>query len=316
MNFIQDDIDKALIQYVHMGQGGIPDLVKFDLTDGTNPLVDRYFYIMVRAVDKLFPKVINKGVTLPEGSSVILTTDTLNTSDLNSPDEHLRFIIIRPPSRGRLECTDLLGVPVTSFTQLQLAGSKIQYVHTSLEEACLDSFEFQVTDGWNVVFWTFRVSITDVDNKRPVLSVYTFVLGQGTAKCITPFELGVEDQDTPHHLLRFSITQSPVHGKILFNSTRTVTTFTKEDLRENLIKYKHDRSNHAEDTIMFTVTDGTHTGFYVVPKMKYETSQPQVLKIRINLEEQVTENSSELSSFVSYYAEDRTAGLQVLQESA
>ncbi|XP_026776488.3 FRAS1-related extracellular matrix protein 2-like [Pangasianodon hypophthalmus] len=288
MNFTQEDIDKALIQYIHTGQGGVRDLLKFDVTDGTNPLVDRYFYITVGAVDKVFPIVINKGVMLPEGGSVILTTDILSTSDLNSPDEHLRFIIIRPPSRGRLECTDLPGIPVTSFTQLQLAGSKIRYVHTSLEEARLDSFEFQVTDGRNVVFRTFRVSITDVDNKRPVLSVHSLVLGQGTAKCITPFELGVEDQDTPHHLLRFSITRGPVHGKILYNSTRSVTTFTKEDLRENLITYKHDGSNHGEDTIMFTVTDGTHAGFYVLPEMEYETSKPQVLTIRISLEERVT----------------------------
>ncbi|KAI4893101.1 hypothetical protein NFI96_026772 [Prochilodus magdalenae] len=286
MSFTQDDVDKALVQYIHTGRGGIRDLLKFDVTDGINPLVDRYFYITAGAVDKVYPEVINKGVALPEGGSVILTTDILSTSDLNSPDERLRFTITRPPSRGRLECTDQPGVLISTFTQLQLAGSKIRYVHTSPEEARLDSFEFQVTDGWNVVFRTFRVSITEMDNKLPVLSVHTLVLGQGEERFITPFELGVEDQDTSHHLLSMVITQGPAHGKILYNSSHSVSTFTKEDLGKNLITYKHDGTDHGEDSIWFTVTDGTNTGFYVYPETERETIQPQVLKIQITLEDQ------------------------------
>lgn len=66
MNFTQDDLDTALVQYVHTGQGGVRDLIKFDVTDGINPLVDRYFYITVGALDKVFPVVINKGVALPD----------------------------------------------------------------------------------------------------------------------------------------------------------------------------------------------------------------------------------------------------------
>ncbi|XP_072552171.1 FRAS1-related extracellular matrix protein 2-like [Salminus brasiliensis] len=286
MNFTQEAVDEELIRYVHTGRGGIRDLIKFDVTDGINPLVDRYFYVSVGAMDKVFPVVINKGVKLPEGGSVILTTDILSTSDLNSPDERLRFTVTRPPSRGHLECTDLPGLAISSFTQLQLAGSKIRYVHTSLEEAHLDSFEFQVSDGWNVVFRTFRVSITDVDNKLPVLSIHALVLGQGKERLLTPFELSVEDQDTPNHLLQFVITQGPVHGLILYNRTLPVTTFTKEDLSENRITYKHDGTNHGEDHVRFTITDGTHTGFYVFPETGHESTKPQVLKIQILLEEQ------------------------------
>ncbi|XP_030630785.1 FRAS1-related extracellular matrix protein 2 [Chanos chanos] len=281
MRFTQDEIDKGLIQYTHTGQGGVRDLVKFDVTDGINPLIDRYFYITVGAVDTVFPVVINKGVTLTEGGRVTLTTDLLSSSDLNSPDEHLHYTITRPPTHGRLECTDLPGISVSTFTQLQLAGSKIRYIHTSLDEARMDSFEFQVTDGQNMVFRTFRVSITDIDNKRPVLSVHGLIVGQGKLRCITPFELSVEDQDTPDHKLHFIITHVPSHGRILYNGTRSVMNFTKEDLSENLITYKHDGTESEEDSIMFTVTDGTNSGFFVFPEMERETTQPQVLKIKI-----------------------------------
>ncbi|KAM9330460.1 FRAS1-related extracellular matrix protein 3 [Gastrophryne carolinensis] len=282
MNFTQDDIDKDLIQYTHTGQEGIRDLIKFDITDGTNPFIDRYFYISIGGIDIAFPDVINKGVTLKEGGKVTLTTDLLSTSDINSPDENLQFSITRAPSRGHLESTDQPGVPITTFTQLQLAGNKVYYIHTSEDEMKMDSFEFEVTDGYNPVFRTFRVSITDVDNKKPVLTIHDLVVNEGENKLITPFELTAEDMDTPDNLLQFTITQVPVHGQILLNNSRQVTQFTKQDLNENLISYKHDGSETADDSFSFTVTDGTHTDFYVFPDITFETKKPQMMKIRIN----------------------------------
>ncbi|KAM4807701.1 FRAS1-related extracellular matrix protein 3 [Rhinophrynus dorsalis] len=282
MNFTQDDIDKGFIQYTHTGQEGIRDLIKFDITDGINPFIDRYFYISIGSIDIVYPEVINKGVTLKEGGKVTLTTDLLSTSDINSPDENLMFSITRAPSRGHLESTDNPGVHISSFTQLQLAGNKIYYIHTSEDEMKMDSFEFEVTDGYNPVFRTFRISITDVDNKKPVLTVNGLMTTEGENKLITPFELTVEDRDTPDNLLRFTITQVPVHGQILFNHSHQVTSFTKQDLNENLISYKHDGSESSEDSFSFTVTDGTHTEFYIFPDTTYETRKPQMMKIHIN----------------------------------
>ncbi|XP_028833636.1 FRAS1-related extracellular matrix protein 3 isoform X1 [Denticeps clupeoides] len=282
MNFTQEDIDQNLIQYVHKGQEGVRDLLKFDVTDGLNPLIDRYFYINIGSTDIVFPDVINKGVTLREGGKVTLTTDLLSTTDMNSPDEFLTFSITRAPSKGHLECSDLPGVPISTFTQLQLAGNKIYYIHTSDDEVKMDSFEFEVTDGYNPVFRTFRVSITDVDNKKPILTIHKLVVGEGEIKLITPFELTVEDRDTADHLLRFVITQVPVHGQLLFNRSQPITSFTKQDLNENLITYHHDGTDTSEDSFSFTVTDGTHTQFYVFPDTAYETLKPQTMTIQIN----------------------------------
>ena len=282
MNFTQNEIDKQLIQYVHTGQEGIRDLLKFDVTDGINPLIDRYFYINIGSIDMVFPDVINKGVTLKEGGRVTLTTDLLSTTDINSPDEYLSFSITRAPSRGHLESTDHPGVPISTFTQLQLAGNKVYYIHTSDDEMKMDSFEFEVTDGYNPVFRTFRVSITDVDNKKPVLTINRLVVEEGETKLVTPFELTAEDRDTPDNHLRFIVTQVPVHGQLLFNKTQPITTFTKQDLNENLISYKHDGTETNEDSFSFTVTDGTHTDFYVFPDTVYETRKPQMMTIHIN----------------------------------
>ncbi|KAK3560411.1 hypothetical protein QTP86_008468 [Hemibagrus guttatus] len=277
MNFTQNDIDENLIIYVHNGQEGIRDLIKFDVTDSINPLIDRYFYVTVGGIDMVFPDVISKGVSLKEGGRVTLTTDLLSTSDLNSPDEHLVFTITRAPVRGHLECTDTPGMPITSFTQLQLAGNKIYYIHTADDEIKMDSFEFEVTDGYNPVFRTFRISISDVDNKKPVVTIHGLVVNEGKNKLITPFELTVEDRDTVDQLLKFTITQPPIHGKLLFNNTRTIMSFTKQDLNENRISYKHDGTESTSDSFSFTVTDGTHSDFYVFPDTVFETRKPQIV---------------------------------------
>uniref|UniRef100_A0A8C4NEW7 FRAS1 related extracellular matrix 2a n=1 Tax=Eptatretus burgeri TaxID=7764 RepID=A0A8C4NEW7_EPTBU len=281
MTFTQDEIDKKLIQYVHRGQERIRDIIKFDITDGLNPLIDRYFYVTIGSIDNVHPDIINKGVSLKEGGLVTLTTDILSTSDINSPDEHLRFRITRPPSRGHLESTDSPGVSITSFTQLQLAGNKIYYIHTSDDEVKMDSFEFEVTDGFNPVFRTFRISISDLDNKKPVVTINELVLSEGENKIITPFELMVEDQDTPDPLLQFTITQVPIHGKLQNGESQIVNVFTKQDLNENAISYKHDGSETTADSFSFTVTDGTHTDFFVFPDTVLETRKPQTMHIKI-----------------------------------
>ena len=70
-----------------------------------------------------------------------------------------------------------------------LLGNKIQYVHTGEDEIKMDSFEFEVTDGFNPVYRTFRISISDVDNKKPVVTMATVRLKEGASKLISPFEL-------------------------------------------------------------------------------------------------------------------------------
>lgn len=281
MNFTQAEIDAGFVLYTHNGQESIRDLIKFDVTDGNNPLIDRYFYITIGSIDMVFPDVVSKGVSLREGGRVTLTTNLLSTSDLNSPDENLVFTVTRAPIRGHLECTDTPGMPIVSFSQLQLAGSKIFYIHTSDDEVKMDSFEFEVTDGYNPVFRTFRISIMDVDNKKPVVTVNTLAVAEGQLKLITPFELTAEDQDTVERLIRFTVNQLPVHGKLLYNQSTPVTSFTKQDLNENLISYKHDGTESSEDSFSFTVTDGTHTDFYVFPNTVFETRHPQTMKITI-----------------------------------
>ena len=53
-----------------------------------------------------------------------------------------------------------LGIPISEFTQSDLAANSVCYLHTSTEEIYMDSFTFSVTDGKNQVIYYFSSIIT------------------------------------------------------------------------------------------------------------------------------------------------------------
>ncbi|KAK1342222.1 hypothetical protein QTO34_016981 [Cnephaeus nilssonii] len=239
-----------------------------------------------------------------ENGATEITASVIKGTDEDTDDLVLTFLLEDPPLYGEIlvngvpaeqftqrdilegsvvyaHTSDQPGVSITSFTQLQLAGNKIYYIHTADDEVKMDSFEFQVTDGRNPVFRTFRISISDVDNKKPVVTIHNLIVSEGENKLITPFELNVEDRDTPDKLLKFTVTQMPVHGQLLLNNTRPAMVFTKQDLNENLVSYRHDGTETSEDSFSFTITDGSHTEFYVFPDTAFETRRPQVMTIQV-----------------------------------
>lgn len=280
-NFTQFDIDNNHVWYVHTDSDSGQDVIKLDVTDGLNPIVDRYFKVTIAELDIIYPQVISRGLQLPEGGSMILTTDMIGGTDINSPDEDLRFTVTQAPVHGFLESTDNPGTPILTFTQLDLAGSKIRYVHNSDSEIKMDGFQFEVTDGNNPVTRSFRIAITDVDNKKPVLFCNKLRIQEGGNKIITPFELRVEDLDTPNKKITFYITQVPLHGNILRNFSQTVNTFTYEDIINNLITYQHDGTETTQDEFSFTITDNTNVDFYALSDMSIPTRIPQIFTIEV-----------------------------------
>ncbi|KAH6937297.1 hypothetical protein HPB50_026492 [Hyalomma asiaticum] len=280
-NFTQQDIDNGLVLYAHTGAPGVRDLIRLDVTDGTNSLIDQYFWVTIESIDVIYPEVVNRGVRLPEGGKVTLTTAALSTTDLNSNDEHLRFTITQSPAKGHLESSDAPGVIIRSFTQLDLAGNKISYVHTSKDESKLDSFEFEVSDGRNSVFRTFRIAITDVDNKKPVVFISPLRLREGTERLITPFELKADDMDTPDRNVHFRVIHKPMHGRLVIDRSREAGSFTMADLGDNRLSYSHDGSDTRRDNFTFVVSDGVHHDFYVHPNVQRPTREPQLFPVEV-----------------------------------
>jgi hypothetical protein len=274
------DIDRQAITYIHTGQEVKRDVIKFEVTDGLNPLIDRDFYITIQGMDIIYPEVFNRGVELPEGGMVVLTTDIISVTDIDTPDEKLRYTVTKPPQHGMLEYVVRPGIPILTFSQLDLVASRVRYVHNAEDEMKMDNFEFEVTDGFNPVSRSFRIALTDVDNKRPVLMFTMLRLTEGSNKTITPYELKAVDLDTPDEKIIFTITQVPLHGNLLYNFSRIVSRFSLKDIHEKQISYQHDGTETLSDSFTFTVTDGTHVQFYI-PGSNIPTRRPQEMDIEI-----------------------------------
>lgn len=280
-NFTQTDIDNGVIEYVHTGQEAVKrDLIKFDVTDGINQLVDCILYITIKGVDVVYQEVINQGVRLLEGGVITLTIDILNVTDVNSPNENLKFKVIKLPTQGHLDFLDKRGIPISQFTQTDLAANRVRYVHDDDDEVKMDSFKLEVSDGLNSVLRTFHIAITDADNKVPIVMFTILRLKEGGSKFISPSELKVMDMDTSSDKIIFTITQVPQHGNILYNFSRIVSRFSLNDIQNNLISYQHDGTETFSDSFSFTVTDGIHTQFYLLG-LEQPTRKPQQMDIEI-----------------------------------
>ena len=90
----------------------------------------------------------------------------------------------------------ITDVPVSEFTQSDLAANNVMYVHTSTEEIYTDSFTFSVSDGSHDVIRKFSISISPVDDSIPVVVSNGLKVQEGVRKIITEFDLKATDKDT------------------------------------------------------------------------------------------------------------------------
>ncbi|EDO40454.1 predicted protein [Nematostella vectensis] len=257
------------------------DSFRFDITDGSNTLLNQVFYVFVRATDRLPPSVISREVKLNQGSRVLITTDYLTASDLQSDNTNLRYKLTRLPTQGHLELLNSPGIEVRTFSQLEVASNKLMYVHSSEEEIAGDSFDFEVSDGASSsVTRKFMITLLDVNNKKPVVTSQALKTREGGDVVITSFELRADDRDTSPENLRFTVTRVPLHGTLLKHGT-PCQDFTQDDINKNHVKYLHDGSDTTLDDFLVTITDGAHYDYFLLPNTK--TTQRTALRISIHI---------------------------------
>lgn len=288
MNFTQDDIDKGLISYQHdptiRKEGDQKkmnlqkDFFKFDLYDGKNRNSNKYFWVQIKGRDRIYPEVVNRGLTLPEGGRVAITTDLLSTNDINSADLDLTFNVLKEPKYGKLVNTDDQAKSIDSFTQLELVGNKIFYIHTDKNEKRHDTFEFSVSDGYNYLHRTFKIKIVNVDNKVPLIETTADIrCNEGEMVEITPYEINISDGDTSLNKIMMQISKQPFYGKIKL-AGRVASAFSMQDIADKLVTYEHSGLEKYQDNFEFKITDGTHQEYY---KENEITNKPVRIDIRI-----------------------------------
>ncbi|XP_033757797.1 extracellular matrix protein FRAS1-like [Pecten maximus] len=265
-HFYQADIDNGLLEYQNMaGETTGVITFKFDVSDPEgNPLIDQIFYITVLE-DRIPPQMLaNKELVVSEGAEVKITTDNLSFTDVDSEPGTLQYFLLSAPLLGHLELTDNPGVPISEFTQSDLAANCVLYVHDSPKEVYSDRFTFTVTDGTNEVTHKFNIAINPVDDEIPVVTNNGMRVQEGIRKVITEFDLRAVDKDTGEDHIVFQVIQLPLHGSLDLQEGeeyKPTLTFTMLDIYNSRVSYQHDGSETREDNFSFTVTDGATSMF-------------------------------------------------------
>lgn len=144
MKCTQEDIDMNLVRYVHNGIVGSKnqDGFTFYLWDGRNRSPQMQFHITVKDMEKGDILVSLKTLHVSRGDRAIITTDVLFASDGTDKPEELLYVLSSPPQHGQIEYVNHPGIPITSFSQMDVAAQTVCYFHNGKTAAAADMFKW------------------------------------------------------------------------------------------------------------------------------------------------------------------------------
>ncbi|GFO18835.1 fras1-related extracellular matrix protein 1 [Plakobranchus ocellatus] len=281
-NFTQIDVDMNRIRYIHTSSMGNTEMDRFVfvLTDGTHKRHEETFEIRIRNSKKANIAVLNKGMVVKEGERVAISTTSLSASDESTRAEEIVFAVTRPPRLGQIENIKRQFVPISSFTQMDLASQRVVYHHLTKNDITADSFTFTVTNGLSEARdGEFRIGIQPMDKILPTLvSNDLLEVLQGTEKPLNPLLLKATDPDTAAHNVTFKVEKPPVYGHLYNRGIPVKDAFSQNDVDLGFITYKSDGSKAGLDNFLFTVSDGRHEGFLINGTVQ---TQPAMMSIFI-----------------------------------
>ncbi|NXX97108.1 FREM1 protein, partial [Centropus bengalensis] len=274
MRCTQEDLDANLVRYVHTGAIGSKnqDRFTFYLWDGHNrsPAVD--FYINIKGMEKEDIVVFIKPLRVPKEGRGYITTDVLLALDGTDKPEELLYVITSPPQHGQIEYVSYPGIPITSFSQMDVARQIICYVHKTKSVVSEDKFRFIISNGLRTKHGTFMISLEAVDQALPTLSRNTGLrLVEGAMALLSPDVLELSDPDTARENLTFLLAQLPQYGHLCYRGAVLMKyNFTQQDVDNKDIAYKHRGGDSHIDQFTFVATDGTNQGFIVNGRVQSE----------------------------------------------
>ncbi|MBF8271434.1 MAG: hypothetical protein HW380_539 [Magnetococcales bacterium] len=199
--FSQSDVDNHRVLYTHNGGESVSDIFEVSVTDGVGGyLLNQSVTATVRLINDAPQLQANTGLTVAEGGRVVFSTAALSVTDAESGSGALVYRLSSVPAHGQLRLNgSVLGLGQT-FTQADLAASRVDYLHDG-SETLADGFRFAAQDGQGGSFpeTSFAITVTPV-NEPPVL--------------IAPAQFSVlEDVDTP--LPGFSVSDPEIGSGLI-----------------------------------------------------------------------------------------------------
>ncbi|MBD3647181.1 MAG: cadherin-like domain-containing protein, partial [Pseudomonadales bacterium] len=193
----------------------------------------------------------NSGSNLSEGGTDPITDLELASSDVDDLDSSLQYTVTSGPTYGQIEVS---GSPGSIFTQGQIDGGLVTYVHDDTENFS-DSFDFKVEDGGEdgvvAPTGTFTIGITPANDNAPVItSASTANVAENTTSVLT---FTATDADLPAD----SFTWSKTGGvdQAFFTISGDQLSFSSAPDFENAL----DSDGNNTYIVDIQVSDGTNT---------------------------------------------------------
>ncbi|KAM9365122.1 FRAS1-related extracellular matrix protein 1b [Pholidichthys leucotaenia] len=287
-NFTQDDVEMNRLWYRHTTSASATgfkghDSFRFTISDLDNTSPSQIFFITVHTVQKGDIMLLSKAVHLQEGQRLVLNTDILLASDSASRPEELVYTVTVAPRHGLVHAIQQPGVPLNTFTQLDVAAHHVCYTHDNSHDTEADSFSFVVTNGESSHSGVLQFTIKHGDRIPPTLSINSGLrLQHGSRAMITTDQLRLTDPDTAVANLSYVITRLPRYGKLLLRGVplSLQSRFTQTDVDELNLAYHHDSTSPAEiDRFYILPSDGGNRGYLEFGQLREE---PAVINIQVD----------------------------------
>ncbi|XP_053199816.1 FRAS1-related extracellular matrix protein 1a [Scomber japonicus] len=272
--FSQMDIAANIVAYVHDNRASTPtETFQFVVSNGKTSR-NGTFEIAVEMVDRILPSLTsNKGLTVPQGSSMMLGPDCLAMSDPDTPPNALTFVLLQPPQYGRLVLGGTTLTVGSNFTQRDIQELEVTYKHDG-GPSQIDRFGFTACDSTNRGFLLegrlhtepvfFTIQIKPLDKSSPdvvkLLPLWKAeLLDDGRYGIfLSSRELRAQDRHSKEEELIFCIIRQPY-----FSYLENITTggfvpqcFSQMELNKRTIVYiiNPDRDS-LSDSLEFRVSD-------------------------------------------------------------
>ncbi len=196
---------------------------------------------------------VNAGLTVGEGASGTITASDLLVTDTDNSAVEIAYTVTAPPMSGTVR---LDGSETSSFTQDDIDSSRVSYLHDGSETSA-DGFDFAVSDGagGSIASTPFSITVTAL-NDDPVLATNDgLTVANNAAGTITTSLLEVTDADNTATQIAYTVTAPPANGTVRLDGSET-SSFTQDDIDNNLVSYLHDGGATTSDSLQFTVSDG------------------------------------------------------------
>ncbi|XP_076857171.1 chondroitin sulfate proteoglycan 4 [Brachyhypopomus gauderio] len=293
-SFSQMDITNMKVEYqlVDRPTEDTSDNFEFQVFTKYAHSTNHIFTINIKAdINSIFIK--NKGLSLLEGESKLITKDELFAETLSTKEMY--YTVTKSPKNGKLARINLSNSSkefdkLVSFTYQDILEERLMYVHDN-SETTHDQFSFIAStsplakisvneDEVGSKEGLFNISIQLLNDEKPVRTVdKVFHVVRDGQKLLTVDDLCYHDGDSDFSDGQLIYTRRgiPVGDLVLVNDTsHKLYQFRQEDLEQKRVLFIHRGASSGR--FVFFVSDGKH---YVSSLLDISTQDPY-LKVANN----------------------------------